>query len=172
MIDPSARIHRLALVDNSHVGARSRIWQFASLIRGARVGTDCNVASAAILDGAQLGDHCIVGHGCSLNPGFRAGDEVFIGPNVTSCNDCRPCVSKENFDVEMILSGLVIVFVSSRASIGAGAVILPGVTIGEDAMIAAGATVERNVPPGHLLRRDGRLVPIEPAWRKKRMRAA
>jgi acetyltransferase-like isoleucine patch superfamily enzyme len=58
------------------------------------------------------------------------------------------------------LRGENCVVVKDGASIGAHAVVLPGVTIGAGAMIGAGATVDRSVPDGHLLRRDGEIVPI------------
>jgi acetyltransferase-like isoleucine patch superfamily enzyme len=100
------------------------------------------------------------------------GDKVFIGPNAVICNDRWPSADKDGFDMEQFKNGLVTVFVHDRASIGAGAVILPGMTIGKDAMIAAGAVVNRSVPDGHLFGRDGNIVPIKDKWRRRRMFAA
>lgn len=150
VIDPTARIHRLALVEGSRVGARSRVWQFASVIRGAVVGDDCNIASGACLDGSQIGDRCILGHNIAMGPGFRVFDDVFIGPNVTLCNDAWPRAEKGDFDAGRFNPVTFAIIIESAASIGANSVILPGVRIGHGAMIAAGSVVTKDVAPGWL----------------------
>lgn len=146
MIDPTAHIHRLALVEDATVGARSRVWQFASVIRGAVVGEDCNIASGACIDGSQIGDRCIIGHNLAMGPGFRLFDDVFVGPNVTFCNDAWPRAIKGDFDASRFNPVTFAIIVESRASIGANSVILPGVRIGFGAMIAAGSVVTKDVP--------------------------
>lgn len=162
MIDPTAQIHALALVDpNATVGARTRIWQFASVIRGTVLGDDCNVASGATLDGPKFGDRCIICQGAALGPGFLLGDDCFVGPNVTFCNDRWPLTDKEGFDISPFQAGFFTVLVGHRVSIGANVVVLPGVLIGAGSMIAAGAVVERDVPEATLHRRDGSLVPLD-----------
>ncbi len=160
MIDPSAQIHRLALVEGAEIGPRTRVWQFASVIRGTRLGADCNVASGATLDGPRFGDRCTVSQGVAMGPGFLIGDDVFIGPNVTVCNDRWPRTYKRGFDIAKLQAGFVTVRICNCCSIGANAVILPGVTLGERAMVAAGAVVDRNVPADHLFKRDGSTQPI------------
>lgn len=146
MIDPTARIHRLALVEGARVGARSAVWQFASVIRGAVLGDDCNVATGACIDGSQLGDRCIIGHNVAMGPGFRIFDDVFIGPQVTFANDAWPRSAKGDFDASRFNPVTYAVIVESGASIGANSVILPGVRIGFGAMIAAGSIVTKDVP--------------------------
>jgi len=171
MIDPTAVLHPLAHVDRAGVkiGARTRIWQFASVIRSAELGADCSVGSCAIIDGAKVGDRVLIGHGVSLNPGIVIFEDVFVGPNVTFCNDLWPSTSKEGFDIEALKSCRhMTTMVMPGASIGAGAVVLPGIGIGYGAMIAAGAVVDRNVPDHYLLRRGGSLVRVDPL-RKRRM---
>lgn len=155
-------IHRHAHVENSTIGKGTKVWQFASVIRGAEIGDDCNIASNAIIDGAIVGDECLIGHGASINPGTRIGDRVFIGPNVTVCNDRWPQVSKDGFDVSVLLKGRATVDIGDEVSIGAGAQVLPGVIIGEGAVIAAGSTVIRNVKDHYLHKRSGETVPISP----------
>lgn len=169
MIDPSAFIHPLALVDGAAVGARSRVWQFASVIRGTVLGEDCNVASGATLDGPMFGDRCIISQNVAMGPGFVFGDDCFIGPNVTICNDRWPRADKEGFDAEAYRYGCVAVRVGNRVSIGANAVVLPGIEIGDDAIIAAGAVVNRSVKSAHLFRRNGTIRPMDPTWAMKRM---
>lgn len=156
-IDPSAFIHERALVENATIGPRTRVWQFASVIRGARLGADCNVASCATLDGPVFGDRCIVSQGAAMGPGFLFGNDIFVGPNVTICNDRWPRVHKRGFDIGAFQQGDFTVVVKDGATIGANAVVLPGVIIGRGAMIAAGAVVNRDVPDNHLFRRDGRI---------------
>jgi len=164
-------IHPNAYVEGAEIGDRTRVWQFASVIRGAKLGADCNIGACSIIDGAEIGDNCLVGHGAQLHPGLKAGNGVFFGPGCIICNDRWPSFSKENFFLEDFAHGFVAVRIMDGASIGAGAIILPGVTIGKNAMIAAGAVVDQNVMEDHLWSRIG-LVKIKPEWRKKRMRAA
>lgn len=168
-------IHPMAHVQGATVGLGSRIWQFASVIRGAVVGAGCNVGSCAIVDGARVGDFSTIGHGVSLNPGIVVGDHVFIGPNVTFCNDLWPSTSKRDFEIGPLLSGeMVTTIVRDNASVGAGATVLPGVIIGAGSMVSAGAVVCRSVPDGHLLRRDGGIEPIDEgrAGRRRMIAAA
>jgi UDP-2-acetamido-3-amino-2,3-dideoxy-glucuronate N-acetyltransferase len=167
-------IHPQALVhSDTEIGSGTYIWQFASIIRGAKIGRDCSIASCAIVDGSRLGDRCIVSHGAFIDPGVEIGDEVFIGPNVTLCNDAWPRVEKSGFDISALLSGeFVTTRIERGASLGAGVVVLPGVVIGARAMIAAGATVTADVPAGNLYKRDGTMCVIDEAKIKRRMREA
>ena len=118
-------IHALAHVsDDVEIGSNTKVWQFASVIRHAKIGSDCTIGSCAIIDGATIGNECLVGHGASINPGADIGNRVFIGPNVTICNDRWPRVGKDGFDVAAFLSGMVTVQIDDNVSIGAGAIIL------------------------------------------------
>lgn len=165
MIDPQARV-----VD-SEVGEGSKVWQFASVIRGAVLGRECNIGSCSIVDAAKIGDKCSVGHGAQLHPGTVAGNEVFFGPGCIVCNDPWPRVRKGDFEIDKILSGFVTVRIGNGASLGAGSIVLPGVKIGDGAMVAAGAVVDADVPDGHLFKRDGSIVIIG-RRQVRRMRAA
>lgn len=155
-------IHPRAHVENSTIGKGTRVWQFASVIRHADVGDDCNIASCVIIDGAIVGDGCLIGHGSSINPGTRIGNNVFIGPLVTICNDLWPRVGKDGFDIQALLNGAITVDIADGVSIGAGAQVLPGVMIGEGAIIAGGSTVIKNVKAHHLHKRSGEIVPLSP----------
>lgn len=161
-------IHPLAHIDDTvRIGIAPRIWQFASVIRNAWIGDDCNIASCALIDGAHVGDRCSVAHAAALFPGTKLGNDVFIGPGAMVCNDLWPETSKEGFEL-----GGVTVVIDDGASLGAGAVILPGVRVGRNALVAAGAVVDRNVPDGFLWRRNGYLSAIPANRRTKRMRWA
>lgn len=169
MIDPSARLEQPCIVKDAAVGARSVVWEFAKVIRGAAVGEDCSVGGCAVVDAARVGHRCAVGHGAQLHPGSQIGDDVFVGPGAILCNDRWPQPSKEGFRADLFWRGFITVRVKDGASIGAGAVILPGVTIGKRAMVAANATAKCDLPDDYLLRRDGSMVPIKPEWRQVRM---
>lgn len=165
-------IHPKALVEDSQIGAGTKVWQFASVIRNAHLGEGCNVASGATIDGAWCGDRCIIGHNVLLSPGAMIGNDVFVGPGAKICNDRWPSTSKDGFDIDLLMSDYISVHIHDWASIGANAVILPGVTIGKMAMVAAGTTASKSVPSDHVLMRNGDIIRIKPEWRERRMRSA
>lgn len=164
VVHHSAFIHQFAHIGFAKIGARTKVWQFASVIRGAMIGEDCNIASCSIVDGAMMGNRCLIGHGAFLDPGLLIGNDVFIGPNACMCNDLWPLVDKTDwFDMSDLISGGVIVTqIGDGSSIGANATIMPGVTIGANAMVAAGSIVTGNVPDGYLHARGGSLIPVDP----------
>ena len=142
MIDPTARIHPMALVDPQvKVGARTRIWAFAHLVSGATVGEDCNICDHTFIEGkVRLGNSVTIKCGVYLWDGLVVEDNVFIGPNATFTNDKYPRskVYPDSFPVTLLKKG---------CSIGANATILPALVTGEGAMVAAGSVVTRDVPP-------------------------
>lgn len=171
MIHETALIHPKAHVEGASVGAGSKVWQFATVIRGTVLGADCSVGAGAVLEGPVIGDRCKIGPGVHIGPGFLIEDDVFIGSNVVLCNDMWPAASQDGWDVEALRSGLITVRVEDGAAIGVNAVVLPGVVVGAKSLVAAGAVVTRDVPAGMLWGRDGSVAPIKPEWRKHRMRA-
>lgn len=143
MIDPTARIDAHAHVaPDCEVGARTTIWQFAVVLDGAMIGADCNLNAHTLVEGgAIVGDRVTLKSGVYVWRGVVLEDDVFCGPNATFTNDKHPR-SKAYPDAYPETR------VGRGASIGAGAVILPGVIIGEGAMVGAGAVVTRDVAPG------------------------
>ena len=138
-------IHDLADVQPSTVGSGTRIWQYVVILAGAKIGSDCNICSHCLIEGdVILGDRVTVKSGVQLWDGLRVGDDVFIGPNATFANDIFPRSKKTP---EKFLQTVI----ESNASIGAGATILPGIMIGSNAMVAAGAVVTRSVPPNAIV---------------------
>ena len=138
-------IHTLADVHSSTIGGGSRIWQFVVILFGAKIGQDCNICSHCLIENdVIIGDRVTVKNGVQLWDGLRLGDDVFIGPNASFSNDRFPRSKKtpEKFLQTAVETG---------ASIGAGATILPGITIGRNAMVAAGAVVTRSVPPNAIV---------------------
>lgn len=159
--------HAYAVVDASvEIGTCTKIWQFATVIRSARIGEHCTIGACSVVDGAEVGDRCLIGHGAQLHPGTKIGNDVFVGPSATFCNDMWPRTSKDGFNV----GDRWTVIVEDGAVIGAGAIILPGVRIGAGSMIAAGVVCEDSLPPGVLLQRNGYVTAMPE--NRKRMRFA
>ena len=132
-------IHKLADVAAQNIGSGTRVWQYVVILSEARIGTDCNICSHVLIENdVIIGDRVTVKSGVQLWDGLRVGNDVFIGPNVTFTNDKFPR-SKQYPDK------FVETTIENGASIGAGAVILPGIVIGQGAMVGAGAVVTRNV---------------------------
>jgi len=138
--DPDAFIHEKAICDSPNVGRGTRIWAFAHVLSGARIGRDCNICDHVFIENdVIIGDEVTVKSGVQLWDGIRLGDRVFVGPNATFCNDRFPRSKKHPacFDETIIEDG---------ASVGANATILPGIKIGRNAMVGAGAVVTKSVP--------------------------
>jgi UDP-2-acetamido-3-amino-2,3-dideoxy-glucuronate N-acetyltransferase len=139
-------IHPLANVATQHLGTNTRVWQYAVILPGARLGDECNICSHCLIENdVVLGNRVTVKSGVQLWDGLRVADDVFIGPNVSFANDRFPR-SKQR-PAEFLETQI-----DAGASIGSGAVILPGIKIGRQAMIAAGSVVTRSVPPYAIVR--------------------
>lgn len=138
-------IHALSDVQTTSIGVGTRIWQFVVILPEAIIGAECNICSHSFIENdVVVGDRVTIKSGVQLWDGLRVGNDVFIGPNASFTNDRFPRSRQkpEKFLVTTIQDG---------ASIGAGAVILPDVTIGRNAMVAAGAVVTRSVPPNAIV---------------------
>lgn len=132
--------HPNALVESDAIGAGTRIWAFAHVLPGARIGTDCNICDGVFVEGdVVVGDRVTVKCGVQLWDGVVLEDDVFVGPNVTFTNDRFP---RSRQRPEKFLNTVI----QRGASIGANATILPGLTIGRNAMVGAGSVVTENVP--------------------------
>lgn len=133
-------IHRLSDVQTDDVGEGTRIWQYAVVLQGARIGRGCNVCAHTFIEGGVVvGDNVTVKCGVYLWDGVRVENNVFIGPNATFTNDREPR-SKQYPDV------YATTLLKEGCSIGANATLLPGITIGKHAMVGAGAVVTKDVP--------------------------
>ena len=140
--DPSVFVHERALCESDDIGPRTRVWAFAQVMKGARVGADCNICGHAFLEtGAVLGDRVTVKNAVLLWDKVTVEDDVFLGPNVVFTNDMNPRAAFKK-PPERFLSTRV----RKGASIGANATIVCGTTIGEQAFVGAGSVVIRDVP--------------------------
>jgi len=133
-------VHQLADCQTARVGAGSKVWQFTVVLPRARIGANCNINSHCFVENdVMLGDNVTVKCGVYLWDGIIIEDDVFIGPNVTFTNDKQP--RSKVYPAQFLRT-----VVKAGASIGGGAVLLPGITIGRRAMVGAGAVVTRDVP--------------------------
>ena len=138
-------IHPQALCDSDNIGSGSRVAAFAHILEGAEIGESTSIASHTLIESdVKIGDRVTVGSGVQLWNGARIQDDVFIGPNVTFTNMSLPTAQPGQRPPMPVI-------VEASASIGANATILPGLTIGRNAMIGAGAVVTRSVPPNAIV---------------------
>jgi acetyltransferase-like isoleucine patch superfamily enzyme len=133
--------HPQALVESTAIGDGTRIWAFAHVLPGATIGKECNICDHVFIENdVVLGDRVTIKCGVQLWDGLRVEDDVFIGPNATFTNDPMPR-SKQH------LTEYPETRVRRGASIGANATILPGIVIGQHAIVGAGSVVTNSVPP-------------------------
>lgn len=124
---------------SDQIGEGTKIWhpELVNLYGDYQIGKNCNIgAFVEIGPGVFIGDNVTIGAHCFIPSGVLIGDNVFIGPRVTFCNDKYPPSGREHWGITTVLQ---------RVSIGAGSVILPGVTIEEGARIGAGSVVTSTV---------------------------
>jgi UDP-2-acetamido-3-amino-2,3-dideoxy-glucuronate N-acetyltransferase len=140
--DPSVFVHPQALCESDDVGPRTRIWAFAHVLAGARIGADCNVGGHAFVEGgAVVGNGVTVKNHVLLWHGVTVEDEVFLGPGVVFTNDATPRAPFPKGP-----AGWLVTRVRRGATVGANATVLPGLTIGSWAMVGAGSVVAADVP--------------------------
>ncbi len=149
MIDPTARVHASAdLESDVSVGPRSSIWNRAVLRNGASIGAECIIGRDVFIDeGVHLGNRVKVQNGALVYHGVTVGNGVFIGPGAILTNDRYPRAITATGDLargdDWTVSPIEL---RDGCSIGAGAVVVAGTTIGRFATIGAGAVVTRDVP--------------------------
>lgn len=133
-------IHKLADVQSPKIGEDTNIWQFCVVLENATIGKNCNICSHVFIENdVTIGDNVTIKNGVQIWDGITVQDNVFIGPNVTFSNDKFPRSKQRP-------SEFLKTIVKKNASIGANATIIPGITIGENAMIGAGSVVTKDVP--------------------------
>jgi acetyltransferase-like isoleucine patch superfamily enzyme len=133
-------IHPTALVASPRLGEGTRVWAFVNILAGATIGRDCNVCDRCFVENdVVVGDRVTIKTGVSLWDGVRLEDDVFVGPDVSFANDARPRSGVRSVSHPRTL-------VRRGASLGSGAVLLPGITVGTWAMVGAGSVVTRDVP--------------------------
>lgn len=138
-------VHPQGICESQSVGPGTKIWAFAHVLPGAVIGKDCNICDHVFIENdVVVGDRVTVKCGVQLWDGLRVGNDVFIGPNVTFTND--PFPKSKQPPAEFSKTTL-----DEGCSIGANATILPGISIGRNSMVGAGAVVTRSVPPNAIV---------------------
>jgi UDP-2-acetamido-3-amino-2,3-dideoxy-glucuronate N-acetyltransferase len=155
--DVSSRVfvHAYGLCESEHVGPGTRIWAFAHVLAGAKIGRDCNICDHAYVEGGvTIGDRVTVKNRVLLFEGVTIEDDVFLGPAVVFTNDVRPRAAIRRTGDELLPT-----LVQVGATVGAGVVVVCGLTIGAHAFIGAGAVVTRDVPAyGFVVGNPGRVI--------------
>ncbi len=138
------KIHSLADVQSSSIGDGTTIWQFCVVLKDAIIGNNCNINCQVFIENdVNIGNDVTIKPGVQVWDGITIEDNVFIGPNVTFTNDLKPRskIYPDEFLKTTIKKG---------ASLGANSTILPGIIIGENAMIGAGSVVTKDVPDNEI----------------------
>ena len=132
-------IHPLSDVQSKNIGENTNVWQFSIILQGASIGDGCNINCHCFIENdVVIGNNVTIKSGVYIWDGTTILDNVFVGPNVVFSNDKYPRSKHHGKIFEKTL-------IKQGASIGAGAILLPGITIGENAMIGAGALVTKDV---------------------------
>jgi acetyltransferase-like isoleucine patch superfamily enzyme len=145
-------IHKLSNVSSMNIGSITRVWQYCVVLEGARIGSDCNICSHCFIESdVIIGNRVTIKSGVQLWDGCRIEDDVFIGPNATFTNDVYP-------RSKVYPDAFLLTLVEKGASVGANATILPGIRIGQYAMVGAGSVVTKDVPANTIVRGNPAIV--------------
>lgn len=137
-------IHPFTDCQNKNIPLSTNVWQYCVVLPGAQIGENVNICSHCFIENeVKIGNNVTIKCGVQIWDGIEIEDNVMIGSNVTFTNDRYPRAKNKNW--KMLKTRIC-----KGATVGAGAVILPGITIGENAFIAAGSVVTKDVPAGEL----------------------
>lgn len=137
-------IHPLSDCMNNHIPDSTNIWQFCVVFSDCIIGENCNICSHCLIENnVVIGNNVTIKSGVQIWDGITIEDDVFVGANVSFTNDKYPRSKNPNW---LLFPTLI----KKGASIGAGSTILPGLTIGENAMVGAGSVVTKDIPGGEL----------------------
>jgi UDP-2-acetamido-3-amino-2,3-dideoxy-glucuronate N-acetyltransferase len=136
-------IHPVAQVDYCYMGENIKVWANAHICERAMIGDDCTIGENVYIGPlVTIGKGCRIQNNVYLPEGVVLEDDVFVGPSVTFTNIKYPDArieQKDKFLTTKVMKGAVI---------GANATILPGLTLGKNCFVGAGAVVTRNVVDG------------------------
>jgi acetyltransferase-like isoleucine patch superfamily enzyme len=147
-IDPSAT-----------VGVGTKVWHYSCVLADVVLGDSVNIGSGCEIGrGSTIGNRTRIGAHVFLPPNSTVGADVFIGPGVICTDDKHPRCGNSDYIAEPPI-------IEDGASVGAGAVLLPGVRIGRNARVAAGSLVTKDVPDdGHVLGFPARTRTMPARW--------
>ena len=135
-------VHESSYVDDgARIGKGTRIWHFCHVMSGAEIGAGCSLGqNVVVMPGAKIGNNVKIQNNVSIYEGVVLEDDVFCGPSCVFTNVSTPrshVSRREEFERTLVRRG---------AAIGANATIVCGVTLGEYALVGAGAVVTSDVP--------------------------
>jgi UDP-2-acetamido-3-amino-2,3-dideoxy-glucuronate N-acetyltransferase len=137
------RVPKYSVITESEIGEGTIIQDHVNIYK-CKIGRNCKIgAYVYIEEGVVIGDNCKIKPFVFIPSGVTIEDYVLVGPNVAFANDKYPKVKGEWIQLNSL--------VKSGASLGASSVILPGVTIGSEALVGAGSVVTKNVPDGAIV---------------------
>lgn len=151
---PAFMIHADAQVAGGvHIGDGTKVWSRAVVREQASIGDECIIGSSAFVDtGVRIGNRCKIQNQALLYAPATLEDGVFIGPGAILTNDRHPRAITADGALKLASDWTIEgVTISYGASVGAGAIVLPGLTIGRWALIASGAVVAKDVPDHALI---------------------
>ncbi len=146
--------HSHALVESQDIGDGTRIWAFAHVMQGAKIGSDCNIGDHVFIEsGAVIGNGVTIKNGVSVWDGVTIGDGSFIGPNAVFTNDLNPRSPRLEYVRNRYASNtwLKPTCIEEGVTIGANATIICGIHLGAYSFVAAGAVITRDVRPHALM---------------------
>ena len=135
-------VHESSYIDEPcEIGQGTKIWHFSHIMAGARIGENCNIGQNVVISpDVIIGNRVKIQNNISVYTGVICEDDVFLGPSMVFTNVINPRAfieRKEEFKTTLIKKG---------ATIGANATIICGNTIGQYALIGAGAVVTKDIP--------------------------
>ena len=137
-------IHPLSDCQNNNIPESTNIWQYCVVLPGAEIGENCNICSHCFIENdVKIGNNVTIKCGVQIWDGIELEDNVMIGSNVTFTNDMYPRSKNKDWN-------LLHTRICKGASVGAGSTLIPGIIIGENAMIGAGSVVTKDVPAGEV----------------------
>ncbi len=138
--------HPTAVIESEDIGDDTKIWHFAHVRKGSKIGNNCNIGKSVYIDvDTKIGNNVKIQNFVSIYKGVEIEDDVFIGPSATFTNDLYPRAFV--WDDEKVTP----TFVKQGASIGANATLICGITVGKYALIGAGSVVAKDVVPFSLV---------------------
>jgi len=147
------------IFDDAQIGKGTRIGNFVMIRDHTMIGENCSIGSYVDIEGdVRIGDFVSIQSACYLTRGVVIEDEVFLGPRIVTMNDKAICYRRPTQQFNRQAPRIL-----RAARVGGGSVLLPGVTIGENAFIGAGTVVTRDVPDRSILTGNpGRIVGTVP----------
>lgn len=129
--------------DSASIGEGTKLGNFIFIRDNTIIGKNCIIGSYVDIEGdVMIRAHVSIQSGCYITRGVIIEDEVFLGPRVITMNDKNMTYRRRNLKFVRKAP-----YISRGARIGGGSVLLPGITIGENALIGSGSVVTKDIPP-------------------------